>query len=66
LHTPLKNLDEAIIRRVMFDNINQIRKQHGLHELVYNKDLEKIATDFAKEKNNKDWWNEKYPHNNSK
>ena len=48
----------------MFDKINNIRRQHGLHELEYNTDLEEIATDFAKEKNNKDWWNEKYPHNN--
>lgn len=66
LHTSLSKLDEATLRKVMLENIHITRKQYGLHELTYNIELEKIATEFAAEKNNKDWWNDKYPHRNSK
>ena len=55
-------LTSEVVKKVMLERINEIRKEHGLKTLVYDQRLDSIALDFAKELNWTDWRNKKYPH----
>lgn len=64
LYMDISLLAPEVVKKVMFERINEIRKEHWLKVLKYDKRLEEIATEFSKEKNWTQWRNEKHPHNN--
>ncbi len=58
LYTDISTLSPEIIQKVMLQRINEIRKEHNLKPLTYDKRLETPATSFAKEKSWTERWND--------
>lgn len=52
LNMDIKILSPDVVIKLVFDRTNEIRKINWLKTLKYNKNLEKIANNFAKEKIN--------------
>jgi len=50
LEMDISILSNEVVVKLVFDRTNEIRQDHWLHKLKYNKDLEKIAKKFSKEK----------------
>ncbi len=51
LHMDISLLSPEVVRKLTLNRINEIRKEHGLSALTYDYRIEKIAYEFAQEKN---------------
>lgn len=58
LYMDISLLSPDMVKRVMFDRINEIRKEHKLKPLTYDVRLETLAYDFWKEKNGTKRWDD--------
>ena len=55
-------LSEAVVKKTMLHKLNDIRKQHGLKPLKYNKQLDNLALQFATEKTGTERWKDQWMH----
>ncbi len=55
-------LSEALVKKTMLHKLNDIRKQHQLKPLKYNKKLENLALQFATEKTATERWKDQWMH----
>ncbi|EKD24745.1 MAG: hypothetical protein ACD_80C00166G0006 [uncultured bacterium (gcode 4)] len=62
LHTDISTLSPEIIKKVMLDRINEIRKEKKIKPLKYDKRLESLAYEFVEEKNWTERWKDPYCH----
>lgn len=62
LHMDISLLSPEVVKKVMLDRINEIRKEYALPTLEYNTVLDSIALEFAKEKNGTERWKDPYCH----
>jgi uncharacterized protein YkwD len=66
LYMDISLLSAEVVKKIMFEKINEIRIQYWLKKLIYDNRLHDAAYNFAKEKNWTKRRDEEYPHNNSK
>lgn len=62
LDVDISSLSEKVIKQLIFDRTNEIRKQHKLCPLKYSTALEVIATQFAQEKRWNPRWEDRFCH----